>query len=64
MLIPITFNASSSGNPKLPPALARISHDEVVLIELQGALQVECNHPSERDGQLVGKLTMNESTVS
>ncbi|KAG6865975.1 hypothetical protein C0991_009977 [Blastosporella zonata] len=46
----------------LPPGLAKISHDEVVLIELQGALEVEGNHPSERDGKLVGKLTVDTVT--
>ncbi|KAG5337286.1 hypothetical protein C0989_009932 [Termitomyces sp. Mn162] len=61
MIIPINV-ASSSSNPKLPPGLAKISHDEVVLIELQGALEVESNHPSDRDGKLVGKLKVDEAT--
>jgi hypothetical protein len=43
--------------------LAKISHDEVVLIELQGSLEVESNHPSERDGKHVGKLRIDEATV-
>ncbi|KAF5372758.1 hypothetical protein D9615_010102 [Tricholomella constricta] len=63
MIIPINI-ASSSSNPKLPPGLAKISHDEVVLIELQGSLEVECNHISERDGKLVGKLKVDAFTVS
>lgn len=63
MIIPITFNSSTKW-PKLPPALAKISHDEVVLIELQGSLEVELNHPSERNGQLVGNLTIDEAAVS
>ncbi|KAF8150713.1 Ctf8-domain-containing protein [Crassisporium funariophilum] len=62
MLIPITIASSSSSNPKLPPGLAKISHDEIVLIELQGSLEVECNDPSERNGRLVGKLKMDEAT--
>ncbi|KAG5651294.1 hypothetical protein H0H81_009147 [Sphagnurus paluster] len=62
MIIPINVAPSSSSNPKLPPGLAKISHDEVVLIELQGALEVECNDPSERDGKLVGKLKVDPSS--
>ncbi|KAG6857423.1 hypothetical protein H0H87_004785 [Tephrocybe sp. NHM501043] len=61
MIIPINV-ASTSSNPKLPPGLAKISHDEVVLIELQGALEVECNHPNERDGKLVGKIKVDSAT--
>lgn len=63
MIIPIRV-ASSSPNPKLPPGLAKISHDEIILVELQGALEVEYNHPSERDGKPVGKLKFDEATVS
>jgi len=64
MLIPITVTSESSSlsNPKLPSGLAKISHDEVVLVELQGSLEVECNNPSERNGRLVGKLKMDDST--
>lgn len=58
MLIPIVFNSSTS--PKLPSALAKISNDEVVLIELQGLLEVEVAQPTDRNGKLVGKLTINE----
>ncbi|TFK40200.1 Ctf8-domain-containing protein [Crucibulum laeve] len=61
MLVPISIPSSSS-NAKLPSALAKISHDEIVLIELQGALEVECNHPSERDGKLVGMLGIEEGS--
>ncbi|KDR78963.1 hypothetical protein GALMADRAFT_244659 [Galerina marginata CBS 339.88] len=60
MVIPITI--SSSSNPKLPPGLIKISHDEIVLIELQGLLEVELNHLSERNGKLVGKLKIDEAT--
>lgn len=62
MLIPITITSSPS-NPKLPSGLAKISHNEVVLVELQGSLEVECNQPSERDGKLVGKLKIDDLTV-
>ena len=50
--------------PKLPSCLAKISHDEVVLIELQGSLEVECAHITESDGKLVGKLDIDEANVS
>lgn len=63
MLIPITITSSPS-NPKLPSGLAKISHNEVVLVELQGSLEVECNQPSERDGKLVGKLKIDDLTVN
>src|ERR1700722_2497569 len=61
MIIPITIPSTS--NPTLTPSLAKIGHDEIVLIELQGSLQVECSHDSERNGQFVGKLSINESGV-
>ena len=64
MLIPITITSPSPSNPKLPSGLAKISHNEVVLVELQGSLEVECNQPSERDGKLVGKLKIDELTVN
>jgi len=60
MIIPINVGSSSS-NPKLPPGLAKISHEEVVLIELQGSLEVECTHITESDGKLVGKLVIDEA---
>lgn len=64
MLIPITFNTPSSSTTKLPPSLAKISHDEVVLLELQGSLEIESSHPNERDGKLVGTLTIDTDLVS
>ncbi|KAF9491758.1 hypothetical protein BDN71DRAFT_1452466 [Pleurotus eryngii] len=60
MIIPITL--STSPGAKLPSGLAKISHDEVVLIELQGALEVETTKPRERDGKVVGRLTIDEVT--
>ncbi|KAF5357386.1 hypothetical protein D9758_005924 [Tetrapyrgos nigripes] len=56
MIVPINFNPTSS--PKLPSTLAKISHDEVVLIELQGQLELE--NPSQRNGMLVGTLKIDE----
>ncbi|KAF7293763.1 hypothetical protein HMN09_01171600 [Mycena chlorophos] len=61
MIIPISFNLGASGLHTLPPALARISHSEVVLVELQGALEVDYVKPSERDGKLVGTLGVDDS---
>ena len=50
---------SSDPRRKLPPQLVQFGTDELVLIELQGALDVEGN----KDGQLVGKLRINPGTV-
>ncbi|KAJ7158447.1 Ctf8-domain-containing protein [Mycena filopes] len=62
MIISITFPSSSSSTaPHLPPALAQISHSELVLIELQGALEVECTSDRERDGRLVGRLCVDDA---
>ena len=64
MIIPVTFDsAGSSTASKLPPALAKISHDEVVLIEMQGAIEVETATPQEKNGKLVGRLQLDEATV-
>ncbi|KAL0954413.1 hypothetical protein HGRIS_003399 [Hohenbuehelia grisea] len=63
MIIPINL-APSGSNPSLPSGLANISHDEVVLIELQGALEVESAEPGERNGKLVGTLRIDDKTVS
>jgi chromosome transmission fidelity protein 8 len=58
MIIPITRTPGS--NPqKLPPQLAKIGTDEVVLIEFQGSLEVG----GAPDGQLVGTLTIDPKTV-
>ena len=62
MLIPITISPAST--LPLPPQLAKLGNEEVVLIELQGSLGVECNDNSERDGQLVGKFQLEEGSVS
>jgi hypothetical protein len=66
MIISINFPTPSTSkwSPTLPPQLARIGHDEIVLVELQGALEVECNSSGERDGKPVGKLRIDESGVS
>lgn len=63
MLIPLTFPPSSPSNPKLPATLAKISHDEFVLIELQGKLDIEPEQEGIRDGKFVGKFKIDESLV-
>jgi chromosome transmission fidelity protein 8 len=60
MIIPITVR--TTGNTAgLPPQLARLGNDEVVLIELQGSLAVETNQIEDKDGQPVGKLHIDEA---
>lgn len=59
MIIPITLSTDTS-NIKLPTALAQISHDEIILIELQGALDVGNSQPAERNGKFVGKLSIDD----
>ncbi|KAJ7145125.1 Ctf8-domain-containing protein [Mycena crocata] len=59
MIISVNFPPSSGA--KLPPALAKISHDELVLVELQGELEVECTSDRERDGRLVGRLAIDDA---
>ncbi|KAJ7364457.1 Ctf8-domain-containing protein [Mycena albidolilacea] len=61
MIIPINFLVASTSTSKLPPALATISHDELVLIELQGNFEVECTNDRERDGKLVGRLSIDDA---
>ena len=64
MIISLIFpSSSSSASTPLPPTLAAVSHSELVLIELQGELAVECLHDSDREGKLVGTLTMDGHAV-
>jgi hypothetical protein len=58
MILPITRKPSPSTS-KLPPQLAKLGSDEIVLIELQGSLEVE----GVPDGQIVGSLKIDEKTV-
>ncbi|KAH7913535.1 Ctf8-domain-containing protein [Hygrophoropsis aurantiaca] len=58
MIIPISVS-SKENNDIFPPSLARLGNDDLVLIELQGSLEVECNESSSRDGRLVGKLNVD-----
>ena len=59
MIIPVNIATSSTG-PTLPPQLAKFGTDELVLIELQGLLDVE----GDTAGQLVGKLDLETDPVS
>jgi chromosome transmission fidelity protein 8 len=65
MIIPVTIPAKpSSRDPPaicLPPQLAKLGNDEVLLVELQGLLAVEASDIADRDGQLVGKLHFDEA---
>ena len=60
MIIPINVTPPSSSRRTFPPQLAQYGTDEVVLIELQGSLDVE----GEMAGQFVGKLDLCSDTVS
>ncbi|TEB33329.1 hypothetical protein FA13DRAFT_147166 [Coprinellus micaceus] len=63
MIIPITL--STEANAKLPSGLAQISNDEIILIELQGALDVNVEaSPTERNGKFVGKLTVDDAMAT
>jgi chromosome transmission fidelity protein 8 len=62
MLIPITITSPSTAS--LPVQLTKLGNDELVLIELQGSLDVECTDNSERDGQIVGTFQLDEGSVS
>lgn len=62
MIIPINLSdpgTSASTGHSLPPQFAQFGTNEVVLIELQGSLDVEGN----KEGQLVGKLSIDDTTV-
>lgn len=62
MIIPISFH-SSSADPKLHPEIAKISHDELVLIEFQGSLDVTETRPGEKDGKFIGTLRLDANAV-
>ena len=63
MIIPINLHPepspSSSSTCTFPPALAQFGSEGLVLIELQGSLEVE----GDNIGQTVGKLSVETSTV-
>ncbi|KAG2369108.1 Ctf8-domain-containing protein [Suillus spraguei] len=61
MLIDVSISLSNAFNPKLPPCVAKLGHDELILIELQGTLDIECDEDTTRDGQFVGKLNLKDA---
>ncbi|KAG2122783.1 Ctf8-domain-containing protein [Suillus clintonianus] len=62
MVIDVSISLSNAFNPKLPSCVANLGHDELVLIEMQGTLDIECNEDtSTRDAQFVGKLNLTNA---
>jgi hypothetical protein len=61
-MIPIRLNGKST-SPELPPQLAKLGSDEVIIIELQGRLEVESNCESDRDGQIAAKLRVDDTVT-
>lgn len=59
-MIPVHVNLGGYPSRPLPPQLVQFGTDEVVLVELQGSLEVEGN----LNGQYVGKLTVDGEKVS
>lgn len=59
MIIPITLKPPSDGGRKLPPQLADIGNGNIVLIELQGSLEVQ----GSTDSKIVGNLEIDPKTV-
>ena len=59
MIIPLNVALQGHSRRTLPPQLVQFGSDELVLIELQGTLDVE----GEMEGQFVGKLKIDSSTV-
>jgi chromosome transmission fidelity protein 8 len=58
MIVPIAVTPPNAFSPKLPPCIATLGHDELVLIELQGTLDVQCPELTTKDGQLIGTLNV------
>lgn len=65
MIIPITIPSFSSTGQTLPPQLAQFGTDELVLVELQGSLEVQGGGDGEGAGKerVVGKLIVDSSGV-
>ena len=59
MIIPITLKPPSGDGRKLPPQLANLGNGDLVLIELQGTLEVQ----GSTDSQFVGTLEIDPKTV-
>ncbi|KAI6042909.1 Ctf8-domain-containing protein [Pisolithus marmoratus] len=67
MIIPIAISRPGQFSAKLPPQLVTLGHDELILIELQGTLDVEGSEKADKDGQLIGTLNttdMNRPTLT
>jgi chromosome transmission fidelity protein 8 len=63
MIISLTLPPKSSPNdaePALPSVLARLGSSEFFLLELQGELEVS----GDKHGQLVGRLTIDDTNDS
>ncbi|KAL4243254.1 hypothetical protein ABKN59_011499 [Abortiporus biennis] len=64
MIIPIHLpTPGSSSSNTLPPQFAQFGTDEVVLIELQGSLEVEGDKANQRVGKLSIDSTTKKSTL-
>jgi len=59
MIIPVTLKPPSEGGRKLPPQLANLGNGDLVLIELQGSLEVQ----GSADTKIVGTLEIDPKTV-
>jgi len=59
MIIPVTLKPPSDDGGKLPPQLANLGNGDIVLIELQGSLEVQ----GSADSQFVGTLEIDPKTV-
>ncbi|KAF8554463.1 hypothetical protein OG21DRAFT_1440311 [Imleria badia] len=56
MIVSISVTPPNAFSPKLPPSVAKLGHDELFLIELQGTLDVQGCESTGKDGQLIGTL--------
>jgi chromosome transmission fidelity protein 8 len=59
MIIPVTLKPPPDDGRKLPPQLADLGNGNIVLIELQGTLDVQ----GSADSQFVGTLEIDPRTV-
>ena len=59
MIIPVRLKPPSDDGRKLPPQLADLGNGNLVLIELQGSLEVQ----GSTDSQIVGTLEIDPKTV-
>ncbi len=57
MQVSITFAKPEAGLRSFPPQLAKLGSDEIVLVELQGELEVQ----GEKAGGVIGTLSMKNA---